>query len=240
MNAVCATEGNRTTAGGGCQTFGKARRRSQSVWKERALSPAWFSARLLLERMMNCLGRENHPAGAAVIRLTLTTSGAGAVSPICRTRSRPSSRTGRTSRCRTGCSLTGWVGMRIEANEANRLVKLDPARLLEGYRKRPGRQSWDGEHVGKWLHAATLAWVNTGDPALRAEARLRGRRIDQVPARRRLPGHLPGEGPLDRMGRVGAQVQPDRPDHLHALHRQPGAAARLPPHGRPAVQDLWR
>ena len=63
--------------------------------------------------------------------------------------------------------LTGWIGMRIEANEANRLVKLDPARLLEGYRKRPGRQIWDGEHVGKWLHAATLAWVNTGDPALR-------------------------------------------------------------------------
>jgi uncharacterized protein len=63
--------------------------------------------------------------------------------------------------------LTGWVGMRVEANEANRLVKLDPARLLEGYRKRPGRQTWDGEHVGKWLHAATLAWVNTGDPALR-------------------------------------------------------------------------
>src|SRR5437762_2260017 len=63
--------------------------------------------------------------------------------------------------------LTGWIGSRIEANESNRLVKLDPARLLEGYRKRPGRQSWDGEHVGKWLHAATLAWVNTGDPALR-------------------------------------------------------------------------
>ena len=63
--------------------------------------------------------------------------------------------------------LTGWVGQRIQANEANRLVKLDAARLLEGYRKRPGRQSWDGEHVGKWLHAATLAWANTGDPALR-------------------------------------------------------------------------
>ena len=63
--------------------------------------------------------------------------------------------------------LTGWIGSRIAANEGNRLVKLDPSRLLEGYRKRPGRQSWDGEHVGKWLHAATLAWVNTGDPALR-------------------------------------------------------------------------
>jgi hypothetical protein len=63
--------------------------------------------------------------------------------------------------------LTGWIGARVEANEANRLVKIDVNRLLEGYRKRPGRQTWDGEHVGKWLHAATLAWVNTGDPALR-------------------------------------------------------------------------
>ena len=65
--------------------------------------------------------------------------------------------------------LTGWIGTRIVANEANRLVKIDVNRLLEGYRKRPGRQSWDGEHVGKWLHAATLAWVNTGDAALRAK-----------------------------------------------------------------------
>ncbi len=63
--------------------------------------------------------------------------------------------------------FTGWMGTRIDANEQNRLVKIDTGRLLEGYRKRPGRQSWDGEHVGKWLHAATLAWVNTGDPALR-------------------------------------------------------------------------
>ena len=64
-------------------------------------------------------------------------------------------------------SLNGWIGTRIQANEANRLAKLDTGRLLEGYRKRPGRQTWDGEHVGKWLHAATLAWVNTHDPKLR-------------------------------------------------------------------------
>jgi DUF1680 family protein len=63
--------------------------------------------------------------------------------------------------------LDGWIGSRIDVNESNRLVKLDTGRLLEGYRKRPGRQSYDGEHVGKWLHAATLAWVYTGDPALR-------------------------------------------------------------------------
>ena len=66
-----------------------------------------------------------------------------------------------------GIHLTGWIGQRIQVNESNRLLKLDPDRLLEGYRKRPGRQSWDGEHVGKWLHAASLAWVNTGDPVLR-------------------------------------------------------------------------
>jgi uncharacterized protein len=63
--------------------------------------------------------------------------------------------------------LTGWLGSRIDANTQNRLEKIDIARLLEGYRKRPGRQSWDGEHIGKWLHAATLAWVNSGDLQLR-------------------------------------------------------------------------
>jgi len=65
--------------------------------------------------------------------------------------------------------LTGWVGLRVDGNAANRLENIDTERLLEGYRRRPGRQSWDGEHVGKWLHAATLAWVNTGAPALRAK-----------------------------------------------------------------------
>jgi uncharacterized protein len=63
--------------------------------------------------------------------------------------------------------LTGWLGDRIEANETNRLAIVDVNPLLEGFRKRPSRQTYDGEHVGKWLHAATLAWVNTGDPALR-------------------------------------------------------------------------
>lgn len=65
--------------------------------------------------------------------------------------------------------LNGWLGQRIAANASNRLVRVDTDRLLEGYRQRPGRQTWDGEHVGKWMHAATLAWVNNGDPALRAK-----------------------------------------------------------------------
>ena len=63
--------------------------------------------------------------------------------------------------------LTGWIGSRMEASEKNRLVKIDPERLLLSYHNRPGCQSYDGEHIGKWLHAASLAWVNTGDPELR-------------------------------------------------------------------------
>lgn len=71
--------------------------------------------------------------------------------------------------------LDGWIGERIEASEKNRLMQLDPSRLLEGFRRRPGRQAWDGEYVGKWLHAATLAWVYSGDPELR-------KRLDYVAA----------------------------------------------------------
>jgi DUF1680 family protein len=63
--------------------------------------------------------------------------------------------------------LTGWIGSRIDINEKTRMAKMDPERLLASYRRRPGWQSFDGEHMGKWLHAATLAWVNSGDPELR-------------------------------------------------------------------------
>ena len=56
----------------------------------------------------------------------------------------------------------GLVGLDPTTLLHNRLLAVDENRLLEGFRKRPGRQTWDGEHVGKWLHAATLAWVNTG------------------------------------------------------------------------------
>lgn len=41
--------------------------------------------------------------------------------------------------------------------------------LLSGFESRPGRHPWQGEHVGKWLHAATLAYKRTHDPKLGAE-----------------------------------------------------------------------
>lgn len=65
--------------------------------------------------------------------------------------------------------LSGWLGSRINGNEKVRLLNIDLDVLLAGYRQRPGDQDWVGEHIGKWLHAATLAWVHNHDAALRAK-----------------------------------------------------------------------
>src|ERR1700678_4571373 len=71
--------------------------------------------------------------------------------------------------------IGGWLGARIDANESRRLLVVDTEPLLDGYRHRPGNQPWIGEHVGKWMHAATLAWAYSGDEALR-------RKLDTVAA----------------------------------------------------------
>ena len=63
--------------------------------------------------------------------------------------------------------VQGWLGQRVTLNEQNRLVKVDLEPLLAGFRKKPGVHPWIGEHVGKWMHASTLAWAATGDVALR-------------------------------------------------------------------------
>jgi DUF1680 family protein len=63
--------------------------------------------------------------------------------------------------------LDGWLGARVLANATNRLMTVDLEPLLAGHRHQPGTGPWVGEYIGKWLHAATLAWANTGDPALR-------------------------------------------------------------------------
>jgi DUF1680 family protein len=65
--------------------------------------------------------------------------------------------------------LGGWLGARVALNASVRLLTVDTAPLLAGFKHKPGSHPWIGEHVGKWLHAATLAWSNTGDKALRAK-----------------------------------------------------------------------
>lgn len=66
--------------------------------------------------------------------------------------------------------LSGMLGARIHANTTTRLLEtVDVDRLLEGYRERPGCMTWDGEHIGKYIHAASMAWANSGDEKLRAK-----------------------------------------------------------------------
>ena len=65
--------------------------------------------------------------------------------------------------------MGGWLGARIDSNEVHRLILVDTETLLDGYRHRPGSHPWIGEHVGKWMHAATLAWEYSGDAALRSK-----------------------------------------------------------------------
>jgi DUF1680 family protein len=71
---------------------------------------------------------------------------------------------------RVHLDVKSMLGARIQANTTTRLLEtVDVDRLLEGYRKRPGCMTWDGEHIGKWIHAASLAWANSGDEKLRAK-----------------------------------------------------------------------
>jgi DUF1680 family protein len=64
-------------------------------------------------------------------------------------------------------ALTGFLGQRVAANASRRLIELDLEPLLAGFRRKPGSHPWIGEHIGKWMHAATLAWAYTGDPKLK-------------------------------------------------------------------------
>ena len=49
------------------------------------------------------------------------------------------------------------------------LEGVDTEALLKGYRQRPGQQTWIGEHIAKFIDAATNAWAYGGDPQLKAK-----------------------------------------------------------------------
>jgi uncharacterized protein len=63
--------------------------------------------------------------------------------------------------------LGGWLGKRIDANAANRLAKVDLEGRLRPFQNPTERDGWSGEHIGKWLHAASLAWQYNHDDATR-------------------------------------------------------------------------
>lgn len=69
---------------------------------------------------------------------------------------------------RGNAQLAGYVGERMRVNLEQRLLTLNLPSILEPYQHRPGKQTWIGEHVGKFIHAAGLSWQYTGNPRLKA------------------------------------------------------------------------
>jgi len=63
--------------------------------------------------------------------------------------------------------ISGLLGERIRAHTFGRIINIDEDVLLAGFRSRPGSHPWIGEHVGKWLHAASLLWLGSHDAGLR-------------------------------------------------------------------------
>ena len=61
----------------------------------------------------------------------------------------------------------GWVHDRMQINVEKRLLTLDLDMILDPFANRPGPQWWVGEHVGKYLHAASYAWSFTGDERIK-------------------------------------------------------------------------
>jgi len=64
----------------------------------------------------------------------------------------------------------GLMGERVDAWRDNRLwFMAESGYLIDGFENRPGVHPWQGEHLGKWLHAAVLAYQVTGDDKLKQE-----------------------------------------------------------------------
>ncbi len=64
--------------------------------------------------------------------------------------------------------VEGFLGRRIECNRTGRLRHIPMEELLDGFQHRPGKHEWIGEHIGKWIHAAVLAWQYSGDEQLKS------------------------------------------------------------------------
>jgi len=65
--------------------------------------------------------------------------------------------------------LNGYLGERTDANIIQRLLNIDEKGILECFYNRPGTQTWVGEYVGKYLHAASRAYRNSGNQELKTQ-----------------------------------------------------------------------
>lgn len=61
----------------------------------------------------------------------------------------------------------GYFAKRMKINLEKRLLQINLESILVPYTNRPGLQEWTGEHVGKFLHAASMEYQNSGNIELR-------------------------------------------------------------------------
>lgn len=64
-------------------------------------------------------------------------------------------------------NIGGLLGYRMNVNLEKRLLQIDSATLLSGFRHRPGSQTWIGEHVGKFLFSASKTYAYTHDARIK-------------------------------------------------------------------------
>jgi DUF1680 family protein len=67
----------------------------------------------------------------------------------------------------TAQHIEGILGERMKVNLEGRLLNVDEKEILDGFRHRPGKQAWAGEHAGKFLDAAANAWLYSHDDRLK-------------------------------------------------------------------------
>jgi DUF1680 family protein len=65
--------------------------------------------------------------------------------------------------------IGGILGLRMEINLEKRLLEIDQETMLSGFRSRPGKQDWIGEHVGKYLETACNTWQYSHNPDLKKQ-----------------------------------------------------------------------
>ena len=64
-------------------------------------------------------------------------------------------------------NIGGYLGYRLDVNLEKRLLHIDSATILAGFKHRPGAQTWIGEHVGKFLFSASKTYAYSHDPRLK-------------------------------------------------------------------------
>lgn len=65
--------------------------------------------------------------------------------------------------------LNGYLEKRMQQNLEERLLKVDEKGIIDPFLQRPGNHPWAGEHIGKYLEAASNMWMYTHDVRLKKQ-----------------------------------------------------------------------